>query len=135
MCYSLILHRSLCSETNSSRGFQKPYLNGLGGGYESLVLTKVLGSCEQDVSDVGIILCILFVTVGALRCIFWRLDFGLRTYNFWICITSEQLWNISNSVLMVPALETWELISLENSLIIATRNKLTKVYSAYMVNK
>ena len=65
---------------------------------------------------------------------FEDLTYGLCTYNFWMCITLERL-NISNSALMVPALETWELISLENILIIFQRNKLTKVYSAYMVNK
>jgi len=35
-----------------------------------IVLTKVLGSCEWNVGDMGIILCIHFVTVGALQCIF-----------------------------------------------------------------
>jgi hypothetical protein len=60
------------------------------------------------------------------------LSYGLCTYNFWMCITLEQLQNTSNSVLI---LETWEIISLENVLIISPRNKLTKVYPVYIVNK
>ena len=69
--------------------------------------------------------CVLYPPWPAVcSACFEDLSYGLCTYNFWTCITLEQLQNTSTSALI---LETWKIISI--------RNKLTRVYPVYIVNK
>jgi hypothetical protein len=59
-------------------------------------------------------MCVYYIHHSLCGTCFEDLTYGLCTYNFWMCITSELLWNTSNSAL---TLETWEIIFLKNVLI------------------
>ena len=77
----------------------------------TVVLTKVLGSCERNVGNVGIILCIHFVTVGALRCIFFKdLTYGLRAYTVCCIINRSCCFCKTCTTLFKPKMEIQPLL-------------------------
>jgi hypothetical protein len=59
-------------------------------------------------------MCVYYIHHSLCGTCFKDLTYGLCTYNFQMCITSELLWNTSNSAL---TLETCKIIFLKNVLI------------------